>query len=123
QSQAARLLPALLKGLERAAARREQPFKLHVTSAHQGLLPAALFERDVTVRRAEGDVREKQAELLDENELGVEWEWEEAPEISLTFVSSTERAVELCNRYSPNFVASLLSADEAEHERFYQSVN
>ena len=123
ESQAARLLPALLKGLERAAARRDQPFKLHVTRQHQSRLPRALFERDVSVRRAEGDVREKQAELLDEAELGVEWEWEEAPEISLTFVSSTERAVELCNRHSPNFVASLISEDKAEHERFYQTVN
>src|SRR5690606_23548612 len=90
ESQAARLLPALLKGLERAAARREQPFKLHVTREHQGRLPAELFERDVVIRRAEGDVAEKQAELLDENQLGVEWEWEEAPEISLTFVRSTD---------------------------------
>lgn len=123
ESQAARLLPALLKGLERAAARREQPFKLHVTREHQGRLPAELFERDVVIRRAEGDVAEKQAELLDENQLGVEWEWEEAPEISLTFVRSTDHAVELCNRYSPNFVASLVSADPTEHERFYQTVN
>jgi len=122
-SQAARLLPALLRGLERAAARREQPFKLHVTREHESQLPAGLFEREVTVRRAEGDVREKQAELLDEADLGLEWEWEEAPEISLTFVASTERAVELCNRYSPNFVASLISDDSAEHERFYQTVN
>ena len=123
ESQAARLLPALLSGLERAAQRREQPFKLHVTSEHQGHVPQALFEREVSVQRAEGIVREKQAELLDEAALGDEWEWEEAPEISLTFVSSTERAVELANRYSPNFVASLISEDQAEHQRFYQTVN
>ena len=31
--------------------------------------------------------------------------------------------VELFNRYSPHFVASLISSDPAEHERFYASVD
>ena len=32
------------------------------------------------------------------------------------------QAVDQCNRFSPHFVASLISTDEAEHERFYRSV-
>jgi glutamate-5-semialdehyde dehydrogenase len=96
---------------------------LHVTREHRQKLPPELFEQSVLVRRASGEVSEKQAEVLDQEHLGVEWEWEETPEISLTFVASSDEAVALCNRYSPNFVATLISEDPAEHERFYQTVN
>lgn len=123
ETEAERLLPALLRGLELAARRREQPFKLHVTREHRQKLPPELFEQSVLVRRATGEVSEKQAEVLDQEHLGVEWEWEETPEISLTFVATSDEAVELFNRYSPNFVATLISKDPAEHERFYRTVN
>ena len=122
-SQAERLLPALLRGLERAGTRRGQSFKLHVVRAHQGRVAAELFERDVQVQLAEGARPEKQAELLDESDLGVEWEWEETPEISLTFTQDTEQAIRLFNRYSPQFVASLVSQNRAAQEHFYQRIN
>jgi glutamate-5-semialdehyde dehydrogenase len=32
-------------------------------------------------------------------------------------------AIELFNRYSPQFVASLISEEPAEHELFFQSIN
>ena len=32
-------------------------------------------------------------------------------------------AVDLCNRYSPRFVASLISESADEHERFYATVD
>ena len=51
--------------------------------------------------------------------MGREWEWEEAPEISLIVVDDVEHAVALFNRYSPRFIASLISMDDAEHARFY----
>ncbi|MEI7548669.1 MAG: glutamate-5-semialdehyde dehydrogenase, partial [Actinomycetota bacterium] len=33
------------------------------------------------------------------------------------------QAVQQCNAYSPHFVASLISADPAEHEWFYRAVD
>ncbi len=33
------------------------------------------------------------------------------------------RGGELCNRHSPRFIASLVSDDEAEHDRFYAAVD
>ena len=43
--------------------------------------------------------------------------------MTLKIVSDLNHAVELFNRYSPQFVASLISDDEAEHERFFHGVN
>jgi glutamate-5-semialdehyde dehydrogenase len=43
--------------------------------------------------------------------------------MTLKVVDDVDQAIALCNRYSPQFVASLLSSDPAEHERFYATVN
>jgi glutamate-5-semialdehyde dehydrogenase len=117
------LVPVMLRALERAGQRLGESYKLHVAQDDRAHVPAELFTREVPVRRAQGVVREMQAQLLPETELGHEWEWERTPEITLKIVDDLEHAVALCNRYSPQFVASLLSDDAAEHERFYASVN
>jgi glutamate-5-semialdehyde dehydrogenase len=128
RDRAAELVPVLLESLVRAGEERGQSFKLHVAASSEALaceaaVPAELFRSEVTVRRAEGDVRERQAELLDESELGREWEWEETPELTLKIVDDLEHAIALFNRQSPQFIASLISEDAAEHERFYATVN
>ncbi len=38
-------------------------------------------------------------------------------------VDSVDEAVELCNRYSPRFVASIVTDDAAELDRFWASVD
>ena len=53
---------------------------------------------------------------VDETELGREWEWEETPEVTLKIVDDVDEAVALFNRYSPRFVASLISEDAAAHD-------
>lgn len=123
EARAAELVPAFLRGMDRAATRRGQRFKLHVVRGSERCVPADLFARKVNIRRAQGDVEELHAEPLDESALGTEWEWEESPEVSLVVVPTLERALELFNLYSPQFVACLLSTDAAEQARFFQSVN
>lgn len=123
RSRADELVPVFLEALEAAGTRRGQTFKLHVLNGCEAHVPETLFTRQVRVRRAEGDVEEVQAELLDAAELGREWEWEETPEVSLAVVDDVAQAVQLCNRHSPQFVASLLSRDAAEQEEFYRGVN
>jgi glutamate-5-semialdehyde dehydrogenase len=120
---AAELVPVLLDSLERAAARRGVPAKLHVAAGSEGWVPAEWFERRVAVRRAEGDVEEPQAEPVAVDDLGREWEWEESPEVSLVVVGSVTEAVALCNRLSPRLVASLLSEDPAEQAAFWAAVD
>ena len=63
------------------------------------------------------------AELLDQDDLGVEWEWDDIPEITLLVVATPREAVELFNRYSPRLVASLISDNAAEQDWFWQAVD
>src|SRR4029077_2669672 len=49
--------------------------------------------------------------------------WERTPEITLSIVDDVDHAIALFNRYSPQFIASLLSEDPGEHERFYSATN
>ncbi len=81
------------------------------------------FDRSVTIRRADGPREEPSASTIDLDGLAVEWEWEQSPEVTLVVVDSVDHAAELCNRYSPHFVASLISRDPAEHDRFYATVD
>ena len=120
---AEQLVSSFLQGLERAAQRRSHPFKLHVARGSEAFVPQALFSRRVDVGRAQGPTKECQAELIDESLLGREWEWEDSPEVTLKIVDDTAHAIELFNRYSPRFVACLVSSDAAEHEQFYREVH
>lgn len=55
--------------------------------------------------------------------LAHEWEWDTVPEVAVMIVDDIAHAVQQFNQYSPHFVASLISADAAEQEAFYRSVD
>jgi glutamate-5-semialdehyde dehydrogenase len=55
--------------------------------------------------------------------LGEEWEWEDVPEYWLVEVDSVTEAVALFNEHGPRLVASLISDDPEEHERFYEAID
>jgi glutamate-5-semialdehyde dehydrogenase len=118
-----RLMAPFLEGLQMAAERRNTNFKLHVARGSETHVPAELFERQVRVGRAEGEVSEAQAQLIDRDRLGQEWEWEDSPEVTLVVVEDIGEAISLFNAQSPKFVACLSSEDEAEHDRFWVGVN
>jgi glutamate-5-semialdehyde dehydrogenase len=63
------------------------------------------------------------AYTIDEDDLATEWEWENDPELSLVVVDSIEHAVELFNRFSPRFAASLIGGDDDDRARFYAAVD
>ena len=72
------------------------------------------------VRGSEGVVTSEQS--IDEAELGREWEWDTVPELSFVVAPDFDHAVGLINRYSPKFVASILSEREGAFEAFYAAV-
>lgn len=117
------LVPAFLDAIERAGKRRGVRPKLHVLESSAGAVPKAWFARRVEIARADGEHEEVQAEPIDLAGLGVEWEWEESPEVTLAIVPSVDEAVLWFNRYSPRFVASLVSNDAAAHGRFFEQVD
>ena len=55
--------------------------------------------------------------------LAHEWEWDTVPEVALLIVDDVAQAIEQCNRYSAHLVASLISEDLAEHQRFYRGID
>ncbi|MEY4339045.1 MAG: gamma-glutamyl phosphate reductase [Actinomycetota bacterium] len=55
--------------------------------------------------------------------LAHEWEWDTVPEVAVVVVESVQQAIEQCNRFSPHFVASLISNDAAAHDEFYRGVD
>jgi glutamate-5-semialdehyde dehydrogenase len=111
---------AVLAGLERAARRRRTNPKLHVVGKVE--LPGR-WEQSGVISRAEGPSHEPLAEPLAREELSTEWEWEDSPEITLMRSTTLEEAIEAFNTYSPRFVVSLISSDQAAHEGFYARID
>ncbi len=126
ESRADELVPALLRAMERAGNRTNQQtgaYKLHVASGTERYIPKPLFATHVSVQRASGPVSELQAEPLPVDKLGDEWEWEQTPEVSVVVVRDVAEATSLCNRYSPHFVAALISENPVEHDAFFAEVD
>jgi glutamate-5-semialdehyde dehydrogenase len=117
------LVPVVLDAVRDAADARQTHARLHVVEGSQEFVPAELFDTVVTIDRVHGPSTEPLASVLAETGLSVEWEWENSPEITLVIVDAVDDGVDLFNRYSPHFVASLISDDPVEHERFYAAVD
>lgn len=121
-SRAEDLIPVFLDALDRAGKRREAVSKLHVTEATRPFVPPAWFE-EVVISRAQGPSTEPRTEVIGDDRLGEEWEWENSPEVTLALVDDVDTAVELFNQQSPRFAASLISDDPGEHERFFSRID
>jgi glutamate-5-semialdehyde dehydrogenase len=121
-SRADDLVPVFLEALLRAGDRLGAPVKLHVTANAEHLIPSSWFEPTAVIR-AEGPVTEPQTEIIEDDALGVEWEWEVSPEITLTLVPDVNMAITLFNEQSPRFGASLISEVEEEHRGFFDHID
>jgi glutamate-5-semialdehyde dehydrogenase len=107
------LTPRFLAALEAAGARRGHGVKLHVAAGSEAWIPQSWLSARSLVRRADGDHDEPKVDSLLLEDLGQEWEWEESPEVSLVVVESLKEAIVLFNSYSPRFIASVISQDDA----------
>ena len=66
---------------------------------------------------------EKQTEIIQLEDIGREWEWENSPEVTLVVVKDVNEAVRLFNEFSPQFVVSLIAEDAEEQKAFFEDVN
>jgi len=123
RERAAELVPVVLAAADEAAATRGGLARVHVVKGSESWMPDDDLAREIEVRRAEGTVTEPRATLLDADELGTEWEWEETPELSLVVVDDLDEAVLLFNAHSPQFVASLVAEDASAYAHFRDAVN
>ncbi len=117
------LVPIFLEAIARAAAERNALPKLHVAASSVEYVPAHLFDDMISISRAGGSVQESAASVIGDDQLGLEWEWEESPEVTLVIVESVEEAVGYFNTQSPRFAASLISESTKAHESFFNLID
>ncbi len=117
------MVPLFLQGLAEAGAARGVGVKLHATPSAWAHLPTAWREGVSRVRRADGDHEEALTEGLDRGDLGLEWEWEESPEVSLEIVADLDEAIGLFNAFSPRFIASVIAAEPEVHESAFAALD
>lgn len=106
RARAADLVPAFLGAVRAAGARRGQTAVVHAAAG--SLAGADVSGLEIRPPADEG--------------LGREWEWDTRPELSLALVDSVDEAVDLFNRHSPRFVASLISPDAEAQARFFARI-
>lgn len=116
-------LSVVLNALKCAGEALEQPYKAHIEQSSRSYFSEDDFKVSVPVERAAGVQNEAQFELIDEALLGIEWEWEKTPEVTLVVVDDLDDAIRLFNAYSPQFVASLITQSQLELVRFFNQVN
>jgi glutamate-5-semialdehyde dehydrogenase len=78
---------------------------------------------DIVVRRSEGDSTEPQVSVDSVDSLQTEYEWEENPEFAIVLVENVDEAVDLFNRYSPQFIVSVISESHSEQQKVWTSCN
>lgn len=119
RSRAGELVPVILEALTRAASGLGTEPKLHVLERDRAAVDPSWFDTIVPIHRAAGVIDEPRAEALTEEQLGIEWEWERSPELSLFLFDDLDEGITIYNRASPRFVLSLLSDEPAEHDRVW----
>jgi glutamate-5-semialdehyde dehydrogenase len=123
RDRASDLVPVFLEAVDRAASGRGSAARVHATDAALVHVDDTARTRRVVVDRADGPHDEPYISAITVDRLGHEWEWESSPEVTLHVVDDVAAAVTLCNRYSPRFVASLVSDSPDAHDDFYAIVD
>lgn len=117
------LIEVFRDAIMHAAAIGDRGIRVKVAAGSEDAVPAEWFARKIKVKRAAGELEEPLASMIDDDALGFEWEWEGTPELTVRLVDSVDQAVQLFNRYSPRFVATLISEDPEAHRRFFETVD
>ncbi len=72
---------------------------------------------------SEGVIAPDPTDTLPVTKLGIEWEWEDTPELSFVLADGLDTAARLINEYSPHFVASIVTSRPGAFEEFYSAVD
>ena len=101
-STATDLVPIIAKAIASTGERRQRVPIVHACPQSMSLL-------------AECDVALDLIPLQDD-ELSMEWEWEDVPELSIFVFDDLEAAVHAFNKHAPNFIVSLISDNKDEFD-------
>ena len=106
------LLLAVLNGAVLAAKGREAKLIVHAVGALTSKVLQEMYSSSFLFDLVEH---------VDDDVLATEWEWDNHPEFSIRLVSDVDEAIELFNSFSPHFVLSMISSNQAEIDQAYQS--
>ena len=109
RSRAGELVPLFVDAMKQAAKQRNAIAVIHADAASQKLMSEQIKSLEV--------------HNLSVDELGTEWEWENAPECSLVIVNDVDEAIALFNQYAPRFIISIISDNEVELEQVWRETN
>lgn len=113
------LVEALITGALRAAERAGEKVRLHVVGAGTS---EAVLQAMTTLDTASQEMISIVDEEADEI-MAWEWEWEKQPEFTVRLVENWLDGVSLFNDWSPQFVVSVLSGDEADLDEVFRRAN
>ncbi len=100
------VVPLVVAAAKEAAAHRQTLPKIHVIAGGEKYFePSQIFSTEQV------------------ESLATECEWENDPEFHLVVVDTLEQALELFNTYSPQFIVSLISDVNEEHELVWSTAN
>jgi glutamate-5-semialdehyde dehydrogenase len=103
---AERVVPLIVAASQEAAANRNTSPKIHVVVGGEEYLdPHHMFSTEEV------------------SNLATECEWENDPEFHLVVVDTLEQALDYFNVYSPQFIISLISDIDEEHDLVWNSAN
>jgi glutamate-5-semialdehyde dehydrogenase len=120
RTKAADFVPLIAEAAETASAKRKTRPRFHAVNGAEKLLPSREL---IEVERAAGISLEEQVTISSATDLGSEFEWEQNPEFFVVLVEDTAEAIGLFNKYSPQFVVSVISEDPREREMVWKQCN
>jgi glutamate-5-semialdehyde dehydrogenase len=113
-------VPIIARAAERAAAVRGVRPRIHAVQGSEEYLTDV---SEIVVRRSTGETQEPQVSVSSIDSLNTEFEWEENPEFAIVLVEDLSEATELFNKYSPQFIVSVISENSSENESVWASCN
>ena len=104
-------IPIVVRAALDAAKKRNTLPVVHGVDDAEVILRNAFAEYDTCVASA------------DKASLGIEYEWENAPEFAVVLVNDIEEATQLFNTYSPQFIVSVVSQSTDDVKKVWEMCN
>jgi glutamate-5-semialdehyde dehydrogenase len=104
-------IPIVVRAALDAAKKRNTLPVVHGVDDAEAILRNAFAEIDTCVASA------------DKASLGIEYEWENAPEFAVVLVDDIEEATQLFNTYSPQFIVSVVSQSTDDVKKVWEMCN
>jgi len=104
-------IQAVLNGVSDAATHRNTQGVVHVHSTSKKLLDSCVIPVNVIIQWS------------DNIDYALEYEWENQPELALSFESNLHHCVASFNAHSPKFIVSCLSQDQRDHDLVWRECN